>query len=62
MNLKERIEKTASAAEDAFWETVASRFPEIKTGDLCPMTSMQFSDKCEKVIRAWIEANTGGGG
>lgn len=51
------ISVISDRAEEAFWKAVAEQFPEIKTGDLDPMTSSKFSLSCHRVISEWLATN-----
>lgn len=55
----EMISVISDIAEEAFWKAVAEQFPEIKTGDLAPMTSTKFSLHCHRVISEWLATNDG---
>lgn len=54
---EQMIDRIASVAEESFWREVADQFPEIKTGDLEPMTSFSFSRHCKQVIAEWLATN-----
>ncbi len=56
---EERIKLVASKAEEAFWAAVATEFPEAKTGDLGPWTSLKLTNLMERAIREWIDENVG---
>ena len=45
-------------AQDAFWEVIADRHPEITTGDLDPASAMAFSEACRDVAENWVSANS----
>ena len=42
---------------DAFWDVIAQKFPEAKTGDLSPLTTLQLDQAAETAIHEWIESN-----
>ncbi len=52
-----KAERVARDAEQAFWQFVASSYPEIHTGDLDPITTVHFRDACKAVVLAWFNAN-----
>ena len=56
--LETRISQAAQNGEEAFWNAVASEFPEIKTGDLDPATTIQLLEKMKNSIRIWLELNS----
>ncbi len=45
-------------AEDKFWETVASFFPNIMTGDLSILMTAQLHNTMEAAIKEWYNTNT----
>lgn len=55
---QEAIEvRIKAATEDAvheFFLTVASKFPEIKTGDFPPDASIAFDRVCTDAVREWL--------
>jgi hypothetical protein len=57
-SLETRIAKAAQSGEDAFWTAVAAEFPEVKSGDLDPETSLRLSEKMKASIRIWLEINS----
>jgi hypothetical protein len=52
-----RINAALREGEDAFWEVVAARFPEAKTGDLAPDVAFALTRSMEQAIREWVSAN-----
>ena len=53
------VQPHVEAAQQAFWEVVAQRFPEITTGDLPPEAATAFDEACYHVVWSWLGANTG---
>lgn len=53
----ERLGAALEAAEEAFWEAIARRYPECKTGDLDPESQIRFSQAAKAAAEAWVEAN-----
>ena len=51
------LETVTENAVYKFWESVASELPEIKSGDLDPMTDYRFTEMCMMVIKEWVETN-----
>ena len=56
--MKEKIESVTGEAQYAFWEVVAEKFPECKSGDLDPISSMRFDVACSDVITTWVFVNS----
>ena len=57
MNDQELAYMIASIAEYSFWDTVASKCPDIVTGDLDPTLAIEFSELCNQVVFEWIKTN-----
>ena len=41
----------------SFWETFASHYPHIKTGDRSIVGECRFDEECEIATREWLEYN-----
>ncbi len=54
---KERFGAALEAAQEAFWEAFAARYPEIRIGDLDPGAQFAFSEAAERAAKAWLSAN-----
>lgn len=52
-----RLTTAVYEAEEAFWAEIAAHFPEIKTGDLCPFESFNFSQAAHKAVNSWVDTN-----
>ena len=52
-----KIRTAVNEAEETFWATIASYFPEITTGDLNPLTSYSQLEKMTETVKIWHEAN-----
>ena len=52
-----KIEELTNKALDAFWDIIATQFPEAKTGDLSPLATMQLDSAAEKAVSEWVESN-----
>lgn len=55
--LEERIEKARDEADCAFWNVIAKRFPEIKTGDVFPYDVIIQQMQQTEWIHQWIQNN-----
>jgi hypothetical protein len=55
---KEQIKDAISEAQLAFWKVISKKFPDIKTGDLNPVDTIEFDDACENVLYRWFDCNT----
>ena len=55
--LSTRIPAACAVAQHAFWEAVATEFPEIVTDDLPPLESLVFSSAMIAAVTAWLHAN-----
>lgn len=47
----------ADQALDAFWQVIAQRFPEAKTGDLSIDRTLHLHAAAEQAIEEWIANN-----
>ena len=54
---KNELESLAQEAQDAFWEVVVRRYPQAKTGDLSPLTTLQLDRAAEYAIEEWVDNN-----
>ncbi|PRZ45354.1 hypothetical protein [Paraburkholderia fungorum] len=55
--MEKRIEEVAELATEDFWARVASRFPEVKTGDFPPDAHLALKTATEQAIRVWLTFN-----
>lgn len=55
--LQPRITTAVEKAEDAFWATIVTHFPEAQSGDLAPLIAHQLTDTMHQALNAWIDAN-----
>lgn len=53
----EELSDITNDAFDAFWEVVVRRFPESKSGDLSPLTSVRLTLAAEHAVKEWIALN-----
>lgn len=51
------IKQLTEDALAAFWEHVVRTFPEAKTGDLSPLTTLNLTRAAEAALREWIDSN-----
>lgn len=51
------INTVADDAAVIFFDHVAKRFPEVKSGDFDPLTLMAFTDACRVAVTQWLGAN-----
>lgn len=51
------LEPLAEDALDAFWDVVARRYPQARTGDLSPLTSFALNRAAERAIEEWVDNN-----
>jgi hypothetical protein len=54
---KSIIAPLADEALDAFWEIVVRHYPQAKTGDLSPLTTIKLTIAAENAIEEWVWAN-----
>lgn len=54
---KHRIEDAIEKATEAFWAVIAEEFPEVKTGDVDPLYSMEWDRFVERHVKAWLRGN-----
>jgi hypothetical protein len=55
--MKYDIEQLTRDAFDAFWGVIAKHFPEVKTGDLSPETTIRLTIAAEDAVREWVRRN-----
>ena len=53
----EKFEQVLTDAVDAFFTSVASSYPEVKSGDLAPDQIIPFHEAGRKVIDQWLHNN-----
>ena len=44
-------------ALDAFWAVIVKRYPQAKTGDLSPLTTVALSMAAEDAVEEWVTCN-----
>ena len=52
-----QIEELTGKAEDAFWSIIIGNLPEIDSGDIDPITAINFHEICVKTVKHWIALN-----
>jgi len=53
----EKMDQVIEDAQIAFWEVVAKKYPEVKSGDFPPDASFAFDGACKKALEFWLEWN-----
>lgn len=53
----ERVAAAQEAARDAFWATLAERFPEIESGDFGPDDTIALEQATNQAVRSWLHYN-----
>lgn len=51
------VEERARRGDDAFWAAMASRFPEVTTGDLDPLMTHRLTIAEEHAVAEWYSEN-----
>jgi hypothetical protein len=51
------IRQAIAAADDAFWEVIAAKFPKIKTGDVGRIELREWDKAKEAIVRHWLHNN-----
>jgi hypothetical protein len=54
---RHRLSVAVEKAQEAFFASLASSYPEATTGDLSPDYTGDFALACEEVAGAWVELN-----
>ncbi len=52
-----KIEDAVTAAEEAFWTSVASSFPEVETGDFSPSDTVKLLNAMKAAVTTWLKEN-----
>ena len=45
-------------AMNAFWASIASNYPQIKSGDIDVQESLKLAEAMDKAVSVWLEDNT----
>ena len=56
-DMDERVIKATEVALKAFWRVVASRFPEVSTGDLDPLMVARYEHAMHSAVDGWVWCN-----
>ena len=56
-DLSTRIPAACAVAQHAFWNAVATEFPEVVTDDVPPIESLVFRSAMTAVVTAWLRMN-----
>jgi hypothetical protein len=54
---KQDLTKLADQALDAFWQVIVHHYPQAKTGDLSPWTTVLLQNAAENAIDEWTNSN-----
>jgi len=54
---EKRVLEVANKAQQAFWEEVATLYPEIDSGDFSPGNTIMFDEQCIYAVREWVRGN-----
>jgi len=54
---QERVMSALEKGSEAFWQAVATEFPEIKTASLDSDIAVELSHAMIKAIKSWVEGN-----
>jgi len=52
-----KIEEAVEEAEQAFWQVIADKFPEIRTGDLCFSIVLPLNKLNVEAVTEWYYGN-----
>lgn len=52
-----KLRAVTESALEAFWASVAERFPEAESGDVSPQPAIELKLAAEKAVAEWIENN-----
>lgn len=52
------FDKILELAQNAFWESIAESYPDIKSGDCSPEALIEFDIACTNVVIHWLENNS----
>jgi hypothetical protein len=55
------LNSTVCKAEDAFWQVIASAYPEAKSGDLDPLVEHHLVETMVAAAKRWVQLNVPGG-
>ena len=54
---EELLSEIVEDGMEYFFSSVASHFPEIKTGDFTPTQQGRFEEACKEAVKSWVENN-----
>ncbi len=52
-----RIARGLGKASDAFWAAMVAEFPEVKTGDMDPLSVFAIEEAMARAAASWLWAN-----
>lgn len=53
-----QIDKAVENASGEFWGSIASSFPEIKSGDFSPADTIKFENAMKDAVSSWLKQNS----
>lgn len=53
-----RLHNAVVRAQEAFWQSIVSSYPEISTGDFPPDASHHFDVACMNAASTWVDGNS----
>lgn len=56
-----KLHSLIDEATEAFWEIIALAYPQAKSGDLSPESTIQFDVAAHAAVGEWIRNNVPGG-
>ena len=56
-NDEDRLREALSTAEDMFWNSIASDYPEAESGDLSPACAIALATAQREAVVEWLELN-----
>ena len=56
-NDESRLSNALDTAEDLFWNSIASDYPEANSGDLSPACAIALADAQRAAVVEWLELN-----
>jgi hypothetical protein len=54
---KPTIKSSTDDALTAFWNVIVKQYPEARTGDLSPLTTIRLDTAAENAVEEWVWAN-----
>ena len=54
---KSRLVEAVEVAEDMFWNSIATAYPEVKSGDFPPDLASEMANKNLQFVTVWLKMN-----